>query len=122
MLWEGTLIASITRTVTVDTLAPAPPTVLSPAPGATIRSAPVTLSGTAESGSTVELVTTYGETVLSAPVAADGTWSMTVDRAYLESLGVVTGQRESLWLRFETVDGVGNRSYATTVTYTVRMR
>ena len=122
MLWEGNPIASVTRTVTVDTLAPAPPTVLSPAPGATIRSAPVTLSGTAESGSTVELMTTYGETVLSAPVAADGTWSMTLDRAYLESLGVVTGQRETLRLRFETVDSVGNRSYTSAVTYTVRLR
>jgi hypothetical protein len=122
MLWEGNLIATATRSVTVDTYAPAPPTVLSPAPGATLRSAPVTISGTAESGAFVELVTTSGETVLTAPVAANGTWAMTLDRAYLESLGVVTGQRETLRLRFETVDGVGNRSYPTTVTYTVRMR
>ena len=122
MLWEGIEISTETATVTVDTLAPAPPTVLTPTPGATIRSAPLTLSGTAESGATVELMSTIGETVLAAPVAADGTWSMTIDRAYLESLGVVTGQRETLRLRLEAVDSVGNRSYTQVVTYTVRMR
>ena len=47
---------------------------------------------------------------------------MTLDRAYLESLGLVTGQRETLRLRFETVDPVLNRSAPTIVTYTVRLR
>ncbi|WP_344189890.1 Ig-like domain-containing protein [Pedococcus aerophilus] len=122
MSWDGSPIASVSASVVVDTLAPAPPTVLSPASGATIRSAPVTVTGTAESGANVELVTTRGDVVLTAPVAADGTWSMTLDRAYLAAQGVVTGQRETLRLRFEAVDPVGNRSFTTVATYTVRMR
>lgn len=40
----------------------------------------------------------------------------------LESLGVVTGQRQTLRLRFESVDAVLNRSAPTLVTYTVRAR
>ena len=82
----------------------------------------MTFTGTAESGATVELVGATGEPAATALVADDGTWSMTVDRAYLESLGVVTGQRETLRLRFETVDPVLNRSAPTFVTYTVRVR
>jgi hypothetical protein len=122
MLWEGTPIAGVSSSVFVDTLAPAPPTVLSPAPGGTIRSVPVTISGTAEAGATVELVGSAGEAAYSAPVGTDGTWSMTLDRAYLESLGVVTGQRQTLRLRFETVDAALNRSAPTFATYTVRAR
>ena len=122
MLWEGLPISTVSAGVAVDTLAPAPPTVLTPAPGSTVRSVPLVLTGTAESGSTVELVAAGSSTVLAVPVAADGTWSMALDRAYLESLGVLTGQRESLYLRLTTVDRVGNRSYTTVVTYTARLR
>ena len=122
MVKDGVDIASVSRDVVVDTLAPAPPTVTDPVSGSTVRKVPVTVTGTANTDARVELVNADGSVDLAAPVAADGTWSAVLDRAWFEARGLLTGKAQTVRLRFEAVDAAGNRSAPTVVTWTVRAR
>ncbi|MFE6645630.1 Ig-like domain-containing protein [Nocardioides sp. NPDC057772] len=62
-------------TFTVDAAAPDAPVITSPADGSSTQDTTPTISGTAEPGTTVE-VTVDGEVVGTAPVDADGNWSL----------------------------------------------
>ncbi len=122
MVKDGVDIASVSRDVVVDTIAPAPPTVTDPANGSTIRKVPVTVTGTANTDARVELVNADGSVDRTATVAANGTWSVVLDRAWFEARGLLTGKAQTVRLRFESVDAAGNRSAPTFVNWTVRAR
>ncbi|MBL4608933.1 MAG: hypothetical protein JKY01_14040 [Pseudomonadales bacterium] len=67
-------VASPVVTVNIDTLAPSAPIVTSPLDGAVVVSSSVTMSGTAEVGSSVS-VAEAGTELCSASVQSDGSWS-----------------------------------------------
>jgi hypothetical protein len=121
MAWAGDPVVSRQVTVTVDTTGPAAPTVASPTPGTTLTTLPVTLTGTAEAGSVVQVFhsdqTLYTETVTSST----GTWSVVLDRDYFQYEGVLTGRRATVSTTVWALDGVGNASPATTLSYTTRL-
>ena len=121
MAWAGDPVVSRQVTVTVDTTGPAAPTVTSPTPGTTVTTLPVTLTGTAAAGSVVQVFhndqTLYTETVTSST----GTWSVVLGRDYFEYEGVLTGRRATVSMIVWALDGVGNSSPATTLTYTTRL-
>lgn len=122
MAWAGEPVVSRQVTVTVDTTRPAAPTVTSPTPGTTLTTLPVTLTGTAEAGSVVQVLhgdqTFYTETVTSST----GSWSAVLGRDYFEYDGVLTGRRATVSVIVWALDGVGNGSPTTTLTYTTRLR
>jgi uncharacterized repeat protein (TIGR01451 family) len=70
----GPLSAAVT--ITVDTLAPAPPTITSPTPNQTLNQRTPTIIGTAEVGTTVT-VTIDDVPIGSAVAGAGGIWSVT---------------------------------------------
>ena len=121
MAWAGDPVVSRQVTVTVDTTGPAAPTVASPTPGTTLTTLPVRLTGTAEAGSVVQVFhsdqTLYTETVTSST----GTWSVVLDRDYFQYEGVLTGRRATVSTTVWALDGVGNASPATTLSYTTRL-
>ena len=122
MALAGDPVVSRQVTVTVDTTGPAAPTVTSPTPGTTLTTLPVTLTGTAEAGSVVQVLhsdqTLYTETVKPS----SGTWSVVLGRDYFEYEGVLTGRRATVSVIVRALDAVGNASPATTLTYTTRLR
>jgi large repetitive protein len=122
MTYGGSPVASRSATVTVDTTGPATPVVTSPAAGATLTSLPVTLSGRAEPGSTVQVL--HADQIAYAETTADasGAWSVVLARDYFEYEGVLTGRRAQVGVTVWALDAVGNTSPATTVTYTTRLR
>ncbi|GAB4070991.1 hypothetical protein GCM10028777_37860 [Angustibacter speluncae] len=67
---------SNTNAFTVDATAPEAPVVVAPADGSSTADATPTYSGTAEAGSTVTVVVD-GAPVGTAPVGAEGTWTLT---------------------------------------------
>jgi hypothetical protein len=66
-------LASAPVTFTVDTRAPSPPIVYTPANGTFWNTTAVSITGSAEPGSTVEVY--EGVTIVMTVVASDGTWS-----------------------------------------------
>jgi outer membrane protein OmpA-like peptidoglycan-associated protein len=68
--------ASPVRNFTVDTTAPAAPSITSPTEGSTTTDTTPTITGTAEAGSTVT-VTENGVTLCTAVADANGNWSCT---------------------------------------------
>jgi hypothetical protein len=65
--------ASAPVTVTIDRTPPAPPRITAPATGDRVRTQPVTVSGSAETGSRVTVY--VGSTAVCQATAAGGTWS-----------------------------------------------
>ncbi len=96
----NTSAASTVRAVTIDTTAPAAPTIAST--GGILGTRTPTVTGTAEAGSTVTLYDTNGSTVLGSTVAVNGSWSITSS-----ALG-----EGSHTLTVRTVDAAGNASAA----------
>jgi large repetitive protein len=120
--FAGTPITSVTVSFTVDSTPPAPPVVASPAPGSTISTMPVYVTGTAEPLGTVTLLLPDGRGYTSAYVNEDGTWALDVFRDWFEAAGVLTGKRTSVTLTFTTTDRLGRVSEPVSVTYTTRLR
>ena len=120
--FEGTTITSVTVAFTVDSTPPVAPVVESPAPGSTISTTPVYLTGTAEPLGTVTLLLPDGRDYTSAYVNADGTWSLDVFRDWFEAAGVLTGKRATVTMTFTTTDRLGRVSDPVSVTYTTRLR
>ena len=92
--------ASASRTVKVDTTAPAKPAFTAPADNALLGTSSPTLSGTAEAGATVEIF--EGTTSRGTTVATGGTWSKTLT-------GVTDGAHT---YTAKATDAAGNTSVA----------
>lgn len=100
---------SATTTFTVDTTAPAPPVVVTPADGSTTTDQTPTVSGTAEPGSTVTVLVD-GTPVGTTPADGTGAWSLEVPAPLTEGPHEVSAT---------ATDGTGNtspESAASTVT------
>lgn len=123
MVASQQVVTTLTRSFIVDTLAPAPPTVVSPVPGSTIRTRTVTLSGTtAEGGLTVTVQHADGTPYATTTASASGTWSVVLAEDFFARAGVLTGKAGSVTVRATATDLVGNESAPTTVTYATRIR
>ncbi|HEX5754098.1 MAG TPA: Ig-like domain-containing protein [Archangium sp.] len=85
----NTSVASTARTFTVDTLAPVPPEVVTPAEGAAVVPGELVFSGTAEAGSTVA-VSVDGLQVGTATADASGQWSINPVYALAQGRHTVT--------------------------------
>jgi MYXO-CTERM domain-containing protein len=79
----------------LDTQAPVAPNVQSPAQGAALASAQVTVSGQAEPGSTVNVIVDSG-LVGSAVAAADGSWTLLLPSALTDGVHTVSAQATDL--------------------------
>ncbi|MBO0811006.1 MAG: hypothetical protein J2P23_03060, partial [Microlunatus sp.] len=84
----------------VDTTAPAPPEIVTPASGEFTNDRSPAISGTAEPRSTVEITTGDGKRLGVVRTAADGTWSL--KRVHLHDGGYA--------MTATATDGVGNTS------------
>jgi len=104
---DGLTSSPARTTFTVDTTAPAPPTVTPEPP---LQSGAGPISGTAEPGTTIT-VTADGHLVCSTTTGNDGAWTCTLTPA------LPTG---STTLAATATDAVGNASTATTMVVTVR--
>jgi len=93
----GNTSAPASVTITVDTVAPAPPVINTPTNGATV-------SGTGEPGATVDVTTPSGATC-SAVVQGDGSWSCTLSPSPVDGEDITADQ----------TDPAGNTSLPTTV-------
>lgn len=123
MVASQQVVATKTRTFTVDTLAPAPPTIVSPTPGSTIKTRTVTLSGTtAEGGLTIGVLHSDGAPYTTTTSSSSGTWSVVLGEDYFARAGVLTGKAGSVTVRATATDPVGNESAPTSATYTTRIR
>jgi uncharacterized delta-60 repeat protein len=95
-------VPSAPRSFTVDGVAPAPPTVSTPAEGETVRHEELVFSGTAEPGSTVTVLVdgfAFGMT----PADAAGAWSVALPQGLAQGSHVVTAT---------ATDAAGNLSRA----------
>jgi len=111
--------ASATVTFTVDGTAPAVPTVTAPSTKKVVTTKQLTVSGTADPGSQVEIRLENGELAGYVDVAADGTWSYTfTDR---ELGGYYTGRRSTFTFSVAAIDDVGNTSAARSYSYTLKI-
>lgn len=72
----GLSVASTPVTFTVDTIAPAPPVIASPPPGAVLAFSAVTVEGTAEPGARIEVASDVGAT-WTATASGTGAWLAT---------------------------------------------
>lgn len=122
MNWAGEHVVSRQVTVTVDTVGPTTPTVTSPTAGTTLTTLPVTLTGTADPGSIVQVFHSDQLQYLETVASSSGTWSIVLGRDYFEYEGVLTGRRATVKAIVWALDGVGNASPAVTLTYTTRLR
>jgi MYXO-CTERM domain-containing protein len=80
---------SVARSITVDTVSPAAPVVVSPADGDKVGTVQLTFSGTAEAGSMV-VVTVDGTNMGQTPADAAGGWSLTSPYALAPGMYTVT--------------------------------
>ncbi|RYF52310.1 MAG: hypothetical protein EOO38_00625 [Cytophagaceae bacterium] len=69
------------KTIVLDTSAPAAPVILVPAQSAYVMSPVTTISGTAENGATIEVK--EGSNVLGTTLAASGSWSLNISASPL---------------------------------------
>jgi hypothetical protein len=109
-------------TVTVDSVPPATPVVLSPAPGSTLTSIPVTLTGTTSPGALVTVHDATSNAYRSVTADAGGSWTVTLERDFFATAGVLTGRRGSVVIGLSAVDAAGNQSDYAQVTYQTRLR
>lgn len=122
MLYDGSAVATAQRSFSVDATAPAAPVITSPSTKTTITRPTVTLVGTAEPGSTVELWASDDASVRTTTADASGSWSLTLDEAFFYSEGALSGRRSKITLTVAAVDPFGNRSATNSYTYTVHIR
>ncbi|MFZ7088385.1 hypothetical protein [Curtobacterium sp. RRHDQ10] len=87
--------ASVPRTITIDRTAPAAPVITAPAPGARVRTQPITVVGTGEDGA-VATVYIDAEPVCQATVSA-GSWRCTTAGESIPdgTRSLVAGQRDA---------------------------
>jgi hypothetical protein len=121
MAWDGAPVVSRQVTVTMDTTAPPSPTVTSPTQGSTLTMLPVTLTGTAEAGSVVQVLHSDHILYTEAVTSSTGTWSVVLERDYFSYEGVLTGRRATASVTVLALDDVGNASPTTTTNYTTRL-
>ncbi|RYP81447.1 hypothetical protein EKO23_23580 [Nocardioides guangzhouensis] len=117
----GTTVTS-SVSFTVDSTPPSSPVVLSPSPGSTLTSVPVTLTGTADPGSTVTAYDTNADPYRAVVADAGGSWTITLERDFFETAGVLTGRPGSLTFSVIAADDAGNQADSTTVTFRTRLR
>jgi large repetitive protein len=122
MLYDGAAIATRERSFTVDATGPAAPVVTSPSTKKTITAPTLPLVGTAEPGSTVEVLTADEMASWSTTAAGDGSWSLTLDSSFFELSGALSGRRTKMTVKVVAVDAYGNRSATSSYTYTVQIR
>lgn len=105
--------ASTPVNVTIDTVAPTAPTIVTPAAAATVATRTPTITGTAEAGATVRV---FLNGMLAGTVSADssGAWSFPVPAGQPLSEGPQQ-------VRADATDAAGNRSGDATSTFTVRL-
>ena len=108
--------------VTVDSVPPDTPVVLSPTPGSTLTSIPVTLTGTTSPGARVTVYDATSNAYRSATADAGGSWTVTLDRDYFATAGVLTGRRSSVAIGLTAVDAAGNNSGYAREIYQTRLR
>lgn len=121
-MYDGaTPVTSRSVSITVDTTAPAAPVITAPAPGTTLTTIPVVLTGTAEPGATVEVMTPDELTWVTTTADASGSWTATLERDYFEYAGVLTGRRETLTIRVRATDAAGNNVPPAGYTYRTRL-
>ncbi|WP_156027519.1 Ig-like domain-containing protein [Mycetocola saprophilus] len=96
-------------TITVDVTPPAAPVITSPVDGFVTNNTTPTLSGTGETGSTVEIHNAAGDVLCSAVVTA-GAWSCDLSPALTEGSHVLTPV---------ATDPAGNETPGTAITITV---
>ncbi|MCL2542910.1 MAG: Ig-like domain-containing protein [Nocardioidaceae bacterium] len=99
-------------TFTVDTTAPAAPTISSPHPGQVLHDPTPVIRGTGQPGATVTVVVD-GHTLGTAKVGPNGTWQLPVRRPLAPGHHVVTATQ---------TDAAGNVSPATHVPFSVGVR
>ncbi len=76
--------------VTVDTAPPPAPVITEPTDGETVTDSTPTIAGTGEPGATVTVVDEKGDTVCTATVRADGTWTCTAGTALTNGAHTLT--------------------------------
>ncbi|MDA0181841.1 Ig-like domain-containing protein [Solirubrobacter phytolaccae] len=103
----GNAGSAASRSLTVDTAAPAPPVFTAPAENALLAVGTVDLRGTAEANATVQLLEN-GESAGSSPVGGTGLWNV-----------IVTPTDGTHTYSARTIDAAGNQS--TAVTRTIRI-
>lgn len=94
---------------TVDTQAPKPPQLTSPADGAKLNQEPLLFSGSGEPGSIIILV--VDSTVFSAPVSSDGSWQIQIAQPL---------KPETYPIEIAAADSLGNTSKKSTVIISVQ--
>ena len=108
--------------VTVDSVPPATPIVVTPTPGSTLTSTPVTLTGTTSPGARVTVYDATSNAYRSATADSSGSWTLTLDRDFFATAGVLTGRRSSVAVGLMATDSAGNSSDYARVTYQTRLR
>ena len=108
--------------VMVDSVPPATPVVVSPPPGSTLTSTPVTLTGTTSPGARVTVYDATSNAYRSATADSSGSWTLTLDRDFFATAGVLTGRRSSVAVGLMATDAAGNSSDYARVTYQTRLR
>jgi len=108
--------------VTVDSVPPATPIVVTPTPGSTLTSTPVTLTGTTSPGARVTVYDATSNAYRSATADSSGSWTLTLDRDFFATAGVLTGRRSSVAVGLMATDAAGNSSDYARVTYQTRLR
>ena len=93
-----------------------------PAPGSTLTSTPVTLTGTTSPGARVTVYDATSNAYRSATADSSGSWTVTLDRDFFATAGVLTGRRSSVAVGLMATDAAGNSSDYTRVTYQTRLR
>ena len=82
----------------------------------------MTLTGTAEAGSVVQVFHSDQMQYTEVVTSSVGTWSVVLDRDYFDYEGVLAGRRAMVSVTVWALDGIGNSSPTTTLTYTTRLR
>ena len=96
--------------------------VVSPPPGSTLTSTPVTLTGTTSPGARVTVYDATSNAYRSATADSSGSWTLTLDRDFFATAGVLTGRRSSVAVGLMATDAAGNSSDYARVTYQTRLR
>jgi hypothetical protein len=109
-------------TLTVDSVPPTTPVVVSPAPGSTLTSVPVTLTGTTSPGALVTVYDATSNAYRSVTADDSGSWTATLELDFFATAGVLTGRRSSVAFGLSATDAAGNVSGYERVTYQTRLR
>lgn len=109
-------------TIRVDSVPPATPVIVSPAPGSTLTSVPVTLTGTTSPGARVTIYDTTSNSYRTVTADDSGSWTATLERDFFATAGVLTGRRSSVTFGLVATDEAGNSSGFELLTYQTRLR